>query len=84
MAKAYNLNLYACSQSFLINLNEIKPSSCINGNLLIKLHPKNFQTSTRKDKSQREECNCTESIDIGSYTQACPHSCLYCYANPKI
>ncbi|MCK4557835.1 MAG: DUF1848 family protein [Candidatus Aminicenantes bacterium] len=33
---------------------------------------------------QRAECRCTESIDIGSYTQSCPHSCLYCYANPRV
>ena len=84
IAKTYNLNLYACSQNFLANLNGIMPSACIDGNLLSKLHPHNYPASTKKDKSQRKECNCTESVDIGSYTQACPHSCLYCYANPRV
>ncbi|MDH4198294.1 MAG: DUF1848 domain-containing protein, partial [Candidatus Aminicenantes bacterium] len=29
------------------------------------------------------DCLCTESVDIGSYAQSCPHSCVYCYANPR-
>ena len=33
-----------------------------------------------KDKSQRHECGCAPSKDIGEYN-TCPHSCEYCYAN---
>jgi len=84
MAKEWNLRLYSCSQNFLAEIPGISPSSCINGNLLQSLHPEKEPTSVKKDKSQRAECRCTESVDIGSYTQFCPHSCLYCYANPKI
>ncbi|MCP2521165.1 DUF1848 domain-containing protein, partial [SCandidatus Aminicenantes bacterium Aminicenantia_JdfR_composite] len=69
ISKTYNLNLYACSQNFLSTVDGIKPSSCIDGNLLTSLHPQNYSASTQKDKSQRKECNCTESVDIGSYTQ---------------
>lgn len=84
MAKEWNLRLYSCSQDFLAEVPAISPSSCIDGRLLQNLHPSNEPTSVRKDKSQRTQCRCTESVDIGSYTQFCPHSCLYCYANPKI
>jgi hypothetical protein len=35
-------------------------------------------------KPTREACGCFESRDIGSYSPACGHGCLYCYANPKI
>lgn len=84
IAQHWNLNLYSCSQGFLTSVPGIHPSSCINGPLLEKLHPASTPVSSRKDRSQRAECGCTESIDIGSYSQTCPHCCLYCYANPTI
>lgn len=84
MAKEWNLRLYSCSQDFLAEVPAVSPSSCIDGRLLQSLHPSNEPASVKKDKSQRLQCRCTESVDIGSYTQFCPHSCLYCYANPKI
>lgn len=33
-----------------------------------------------KDKNQRAECGCMESIDVGAY-DTCPNGCRYCYAN---
>lgn len=84
VAKTWKLRLYSCSQDFLSEISGILPSSCIDGPVLRKLHPRKEDVSEKKDRSQRAECRCTESIDIGSYTQPCPHSCLYCYANPKI
>jgi len=82
VARSYGLNLYVCSQDFAADVPGIRPSACIDGRLLQELHPEAAPVSVRKDRTQRRECRCTESIDIGSYTQACPHSCVYCYANP--
>ena len=83
-AQRWGLDLHSCSQDFLAEISGIRPSSCIDGLLLQKLHPAGEAVSQTKDRTQRAECRCTESVDIGSYTQFCPHSCLYCYANPKI
>jgi hypothetical protein len=83
-ARVCGLALFSCSQDFLNDVPGIKPSSCIDGHLLQELHPSGEPVSLLKDKTQRRECRCTESIDIGSYAQTCPHSCLYCYANPRL
>jgi len=82
-ASKHGLRLYSCSQDFLTRVPGIKRSSCIDGALLGKLHPRQERASVARDKTQRKECGCTTSIDIGSYAQSCPHACLYCYANPK-
>ncbi|MBM3285580.1 MAG: DUF1848 domain-containing protein [Candidatus Aminicenantes bacterium] len=84
VAGAWGLSLFSCSQDFLAEIPGIQPSSCIDGRLLQALHPAGEPVSQRKDRSQRRECRCTESVDIGSYAQSCPHSCIYCYANPKL
>jgi hypothetical protein len=84
IAREQGISLFSCSQDFLAEVPGIQPSSCIDGRLLQTLHPSGEPASQLKDKSQRQECRCTESVDIGSYTQSCPHSCLYCYANPRL
>jgi hypothetical protein len=84
VSQRWGIDLYCCSQNFLAEVPGIRPSSCIDGQLLQSLHPHGEVVSTKKDRTQRSECRCTESVDIGSYTQFCPHSCVYCYANPKI
>lgn len=81
VARAWGLKLYACSQEFLTAVEGVEASSCIDGRLFQRLHPSRAPASHKKDESQRKECRCTESIDIGSYTQKCPHRCIYCYAN---
>ncbi len=83
IAGRYGLNLYCCSQDFLAGIPGVRPSACIDGRLLRACHPEGLPVSVRKDRTQRRECRCTESVDIGSYTQTCPHSCVYCYANPR-
>jgi hypothetical protein len=84
LAAARGLRLYACAQDFLASVPGISRSSCIDGALLEELHPQHEPVSRRKDRTQRPECGCTESLDIGSYAQSCPHSCVYCYANPGL
>ncbi len=84
IAASHGLTLYACSQPVLGGVPGVLPSACVDGALLGSLHPRREPASGKKDRSQRADCRCTESIDIGSYAQACPHGCVYCYANPKI
>lgn len=75
------LALHACCQPALAGVPGLRMSACIDGALLGSLHPRREPASRRLDRSQRTGCFCTESRDIGSYAQACPHGCVYCYAS---
>jgi len=90
-----NITLHLCCEASLFTgLNgffgpgeypRIKPNACINGKLLKRLH--GGSPETRRDYGQRSKqgCNCTKSIDIGSYEDhPCFHNCLFCYANTGI
>lgn len=54
---------------------------CIDGETLKELHPSQEPCSQAKDRSQRDACHCTKSLDVGQWF-ACYHNCLYCYGNP--
>lgn len=84
IAAAHGLALHACSQPALAGVPGLVPSACVDGALLESLHPRREPAPRRKDRSQRAACLCTESTDIGSYAQACPHGCVYCYAHPVV
>ncbi len=62
-------------------LPDLTSKGCIDGETLIALHPLHQACSKAKDRSQRENCHCTKSLDIGQWF-ACYHNCLYCYGNP--
>ena len=62
-------------------LPNLTAKGCIDGATLSELHPHKETCSLAKDRSQRENCHCTKSIDIGQWF-ACYHDCLYCYGNP--
>jgi len=65
-------------------MKDFMRSRCIDGELLSELHPDGLICSQARAKGQRPLCGCTLSIDIGWYSQKCPHGCLYCYASPLI
>lgn len=76
--KMNSMEVATCSEKVdLINFG-IRHGSCIDGTLIQKLFSisKNFP----KDKNQRKECNCVQSLDIGQYN-TCKYNCTYCYAN---
>jgi DNA repair photolyase len=78
IAKKNNIKLKTCSENMgLIHLG-IEKSCCVDSCLISKLIGCNIDVT--KDKNQRAECGCVESIDIGQYN-TCSNGCLYCYAN---
>ena len=78
IASKYNLIIETCAEQ--INLHEvgIQHGSCIDKKLIERLL--GCKLIAEKDKNQREECGCFESVEVGAYN-TCLNGCEYCYAN---
>jgi hypothetical protein len=70
--------LVSCAEEIDLKKHGIEHGSCIDDKLIEEIS--GYSLNVKKDKSQRAECGCIASIDIGIY-DTCPHGCLYCYAN---
>lgn len=82
IASKYNRYIYSCSNPILEGIEGFKKGHCIDGELLNELFSASQSKATRaKDSSQRKECGCVRSKDIGNYkTQKCLFGCKYCYS----
>ena len=79
IADKYDRDIYTCANDKFVKagLERVKKGHCIDGDILENLFGK---CTKAKDTSQREECGCIKSRDIGSYEQPCKYNCAYCYA----
>ncbi len=78
IAKSYGIALYTCATEAHLTSVGIEHGSCVNKILIEQII--GSKLNIKKDKHQRDHCQCYESIDIGAYN-TCMHNCLYCYAN---
>lgn len=77
-AKKYNIYIDTCAEVCDFIDIGVFPAHCIDKERFERIGK--YRLHIGKDKNQRRECGCIESIDIGAY-DTCPNGCLYCYAN---
>lgn len=78
MAQSHGLRISACAEALDLTSAGIEPAHCIDPDLIETLTGRIIKRI--KDRSQRPECGCAVSRDIGAYA-TCRHNCVYCYAN---
>lgn len=78
IATHYGIELVSCAEELDLKEFGILHGKCIDDKLITEIS--GFQLDLSKDKTQRPECGCVGSVDIGAYN-TCPHFCRYCYAN---
>lgn len=80
IANSFNRKIYTCANDKFLNAGIcVEKGHCIDGDILESLYGK---CTKANDSSQRLECGCVKSRDIGGYLP-CKHGCKYCYANAK-
>lgn len=78
IAKANGMKIATCAENVDLSFCDIEHNSCIDKELIEKII--DCKIKIQKDKNQRQECGCVESVEVGSYN-TCRNGCKYCYAN---
>lgn len=74
----YGMEVESCAESIDLRDVGVKHGSCIDKKLIEEII--GCKLIVDKDKNQRAECGCYESVEIGAYN-TCKNGCRYCYAN---
>jgi len=77
IADKNGMTVGTCAEKIDLEQYGIVHNKCIDPDYIEKIV--GYPVSADKDKGQRKECGCIESIDIGAYN-TCNNGCKYCYA----
>ncbi len=78
IASENGMEIASCAERIDLQACGIQPNSCIDQQLIETML--GCKIDVRKDKNQRTECRCVESVEVGAYN-TCKNGCKYCYAN---
>lgn len=78
IAKHNGIATGSCAEGIDLDACGIEHNCCIDKTLIENLI--GCKLKAGKDKNQRQECGCMESVEIGTYN-TCKNGCIYCYAN---
>ena len=72
------MTIASCAEPIDLRQCGIEHNSCIDQTLIEEII--GCKIRAQKDKNQRSECGCIESVEVGTYN-ICRNGCKYCYAN---
>lgn len=78
VATANHMEIESCAETIDLSEVGISHGSCIDRRRIEALLGCRLEGT--KDKNQRPECGCMESVEVGAY-HTCGNGCRYCYAN---
>lgn len=78
IAKDNEMKIGSCAERIDLSACGIEHNCCIDKTLIEDII--GCRLKAGKDKNQRQECGCVESVEIGTY-DTCKNGCKYCYAN---
>lgn len=78
IARRNGMEIGSCAENIDLDACGIKHNCCIDKALIENII--GCKLKVGKDKNQRQECGCMESVEIGTYN-TCKNGCKYCYAN---
>lgn len=78
IAEANGMVIESCAERMDLQKQGIRHGSCIDRRRIEQLIGCRLKVS--KDRNQRPECGCIESVEVGAY-DTCLNGCSYCYAN---
>lgn len=81
IAHEKGLQIESCAEAIDLESVGVAHGHCIDKQLIEELI--GCPIKGNKDKNQRTECGCLESVEVGSYN-TCKNGCRYCYANFNI